>query len=110
MDYLLKYKEDIKEYLESKLGFPNRYFPNLRDYVIVDETQAHFIHLLMGWKEKKYIYEALRHVEIKADSNIIIHQSNVDKPLHLDLIDLGIDATHIRYHQDEMELIESNLF
>lgn len=48
MDQLLERKAKIRSYLKEKLGFPNRYSPKLKDYIIVDEEKVHFIHLLMG--------------------------------------------------------------
>ncbi|MEN0050457.1 MAG: element excision factor XisI family protein [Bacteroidota bacterium] len=106
MDQLLKRKAQIRSYLEDKLGFPNRHFPNLKDYIIVDEEQVHFIHLLMGWKKDQYIYQALRHIEIKADGGLIIHQANIDKPLDTELINLGISASNIQYHEADRAAIE----
>ncbi|MEL6721394.1 MAG: element excision factor XisI family protein [Bacteroidota bacterium] len=100
MDTVLDRKKVIKSYLESKLGFPNRYFLNLKDYIIIDEQQVHFIHLLMGWNEGQYIYQALRHIEIKEDRSIIIHQNNVDKPIDLELIELGIPISEITYVEE----------
>lgn len=104
MDKILERRTQIRSYLEGKLGFPNRHFPHLKDYIIVDEEQNHFIHLLMGWKKNQYIYQALRHIEIKANGRLIIHQANIDKPLNMELINLGISASDIQYYQESMVL------
>ena len=100
MDTVLERKQLIKSYLEEKLGFPNRYFPNLKDYVIIDEQQVHFIHLLMGWNEGQYVYQALRHLEVKEDGAIVIHQNNVDKPIDLELTEFDIPAFTITYVEE----------
>ena len=85
----------------NRTGFPNRYFPLLKDHIIIDETNSHFIHLLMGWKKKEYIYTALRHIEVKADGKVIIHKNNVDKPLEVELVKLGIPESAIHLAMEE---------
>lgn len=95
MDKALINKNIVRKYLEDSLGFPNRLYPDLKDYVIVDESGTHFIHLLMGWEGEKYVYTALRHLEVQEHGIILVHQEQVDKPVELDLERLGVSRSMI---------------
>ncbi|MEL7122616.1 MAG: element excision factor XisI family protein [Bacteroidota bacterium] len=78
------------------MGFPNRYFPDLKDHLLIDVTGNQYIQLVMGWKNGNYLYQVLRHLEVSEDGKVIIHQNNVDKPLAEELIAQGIPEELIK--------------
>lgn len=101
MDRSIDRKDLIQSYLESKLGFPNRYYPTLSDHILVNKDRTHFSHVLTGKQEGKPIYQVLRHLEIDTNNSIIIHQNEVDKPIEAELEILGIPAEDIVFSELE---------
>lgn len=107
MDHILDIKKIVKDTLQGFVGLPNKMYPYLRELLLVDDQQQHFVLFTMGWNKKRYVHQTTFHLEVKATGEIWIHQNNTDVPVEHILIEKGISKAQIKISRSlaEKELI-----
>lgn len=94
MSKTIKYRQILSKYLTERTSYPNEYYPNYKDLIIVDEEQNHFIHIFTGWEKGEFFYDVLMHLSIEEDK-VMIYENNTDVPLEEDLVQYGIEGEDI---------------
>lgn len=77
MDKIEKYKNIIQKELEYQASIPFENAPDLKRYLIVNESKTQFILMVLGWHEECYKHYCMFHVEL-IDDMIWVHQDNTD--------------------------------
>lgn len=96
MDHLLDIKQLVQSLLQDFSGFPNDDYPHLKDKLIVDEAQQHFIVFTYGWKGNNYVHFTNFHIEVKPDHTIWIHDNKTDIPIEVHLMERGVAKEQLK--------------
>ncbi len=57
-------------FLKGFISLPNDDYSNLKEILLVDEAQHHFILFTHGWKEDSYVHFTSFHLEVKSYETI----------------------------------------
>lgn len=85
----------VRKVMEDRVSYPNPYYPLLKDTIIIDEAQDHYIHIFMGWEEEQFFYRTLIHIQVRDDGKIHILTNNTDTLIEEDLMEAGITKSSI---------------
>lgn len=77
MDKLKKYQALVQKELTYQASIPFANAPNLERQVIINQSQKHFMLMVIGWEKEQYNHYALFHFELRGDK-IWVHQNNTD--------------------------------
>ena len=73
----------------------DRYYPLLKDVIVVDEANNHYIHVFMGWENGHFFHRTLIHIQVRSDRKVHVLTNNTDTLIEEDLEAAGLLKTEI---------------
>ena len=90
---LEEYPKIIQSVLEHYANIPFHY-GTVKNSVVIDQNQEHFMLIISGWEEKKRIHGCITHVQI-IDDKIWIQRDGIEDGITDELVAAGIPKTQI---------------
>ena len=108
MDKIAKYRQIIRKSLTPYKD--DRYVgsPELRNEIIFDSENDHYLVINIGWEGEKHVRNCLFHIDIK-DGKVWIQEDNTDSDIADILVDEGISKSDIvlGFHSPAMRRMSS---
>lgn len=104
MGKLETYRQMIREILASYVELDNRQpTPGTESFLLVDETQNHFMWMNTGWEGKKQITGPTAYLRLQ-DNKIWIEEDWTEEGIATDLLERGVPNEDIvlAFHPPEM--------
>ena len=94
MDKITKYRQIIRKILTPYKN--SRYVgsPDLRNEIIFDNKNDHYLVISIGWEGEKHVRDCLFHIDI-IDGKVWIQEDNTDSDIADILVDEGIAESDI---------------
>jgi XisI protein len=104
MDKLTEYPQIIKRILNEYVElFKNRPNPNLETFLILDESNKHYIWMNLGWEKEERITDITVYVRIR-DGKFWIEEDWTEDGIASDLMSAGVPKEDIvlAFHHPKM--------
>jgi XisI protein len=90
-----EYRKNIRDLLEEIHGYDvSSSDSGIEGQIIFDTEHDHYLLIDVGWEQKKHVYGAIIHIDIK-DEKIWIQRNNTEINLADRLVARGVPKNHI---------------
>jgi predicted RNA-binding protein len=90
-----QYRKKVRDLLQEIHGYDiSNSSKGIEGQIIFDTEHDHYLLIDVGWEEKKHIYGAIIHIDIK-DEKIWIQRNNTEINLADRLVEMGVVKEHI---------------
>lgn len=94
MDLKTSYQQIVRKELEYQASIRIANAPDVKQHLVINDSNLEFVLLILGWKGKSYRHTVLFHVEIK-ENKVWIHQDNTDIGIAAVFAEKGIPKSEI---------------
>jgi len=94
MDRITKYKGILRGELSEQATYGASDMPQIYSQAIVSEDENHYLLIILGWHQKKYVHNLAFHLELR-DGKVWIHEDKTDVGIADRLVERGIPSSDI---------------
>ena len=98
MDNLINYQNIAAEVIKEYYAFISKSTvlgaTDLRDEILIDTENNHFLLLSMSWQQKRFVYNVALHLDI-IDGKIWVQQNNTEFAVADELMEKGVSRSDI---------------